>query len=180
MKSISYAITACNEHVELDRLLYFLVPLVRDEDEIVIQLDTAATKEVKDLILVKWKYYLTTTTSFKLNNDFATFKNNLSTICKKDFIFQIDADEGIDKYLIENLHEILDSNPTVDVYAVPRINTVVGLTNDHIIKWGWNISNLNHMTYEKELDSDSEEYQMLKKHNLIISEELISLTVSGK
>ena len=38
--SISYAITACNEHVELDRLLSQLTEHIRPEDEIIVQMDT--------------------------------------------------------------------------------------------------------------------------------------------
>ena len=70
MPSISYAITACNEHVELDRLLKQLTSNINSKDEIVVQLDTTATDEVVSVIekynLIK--YY------FPLNNDFATFK----------------------------------------------------------------------------------------------------------
>ena len=47
MPTISYAITACNEHVELDRLLEILTESIRPEDEIVIQLDKTATVEVR-------------------------------------------------------------------------------------------------------------------------------------
>jgi hypothetical protein len=36
---ISYCITACNEHLELDKLLRFLKQHIRKEDEILIQLD---------------------------------------------------------------------------------------------------------------------------------------------
>ena len=39
-----------------------------------------------------------------------------------------------------HLPEILDSNPTVDVYLVPRINTVDGLTQAHIEKWKWQVN----------------------------------------
>jgi hypothetical protein len=34
---------------------------------------------------------------------------------------------------------ILESNPEVDVYLVPRINTVSGLTEEHIQKWKWKV-----------------------------------------
>ena len=47
MKTISYAITACNEHVELERLLDQLNEHIRPEDQITVQLDTTATDEVK-------------------------------------------------------------------------------------------------------------------------------------
>jgi hypothetical protein len=49
MPSISYAITAHNEHVELERLLYQLDTNIRDIDEVVIQLDITATEEVKEV-----------------------------------------------------------------------------------------------------------------------------------
>jgi glycosyltransferase involved in cell wall biosynthesis len=135
MLSISYAITACNEHVELDRLLSQLSSSIRDEDEIVIQMDITATDEVKDVV----NKYKLMNYFHPLNNDFATFKNNLSSLCTKDYIFQIDADEYPHPELIENLPAILEHNPEVDVYLVPRINTVEGLTEQHIKQWGWNV-----------------------------------------
>lgn len=132
MPSISYAITACNEHRELSFLLDILRNNIRQEDEIVIQLDTNATQEVRDIA----KDYI----EFPLNKDFASFKNNLSKYCSKEFIFQIDADEYIHPWFIESLPKILIYNPTVEVLLVPRINTVSGLTDEHIQKWGWNIN----------------------------------------
>jgi len=130
MPSISYAITAYNEHQELSRLLELLRNNIRQEDEIVILLDSNATKEVRT---VANKY-----TMHPLNGDFATFKNHLSKFCTKDYIFQIDADEYPHESLIANLADILEYNQTIDVFLVPRINTVSGLTDEHIKKWGWN------------------------------------------
>lgn len=132
MPSISYAITACNEHRELSFLLDILRNNIRQEDEIVIQLDSNATQEVRDVA----KDYI----EFPLNKDFASFKNNLSKHCSKDFIFQIDADEYIHPWFIESLPKILVYNPTVEVLLVPRINTVSGLTEEHIQKWGWRVN----------------------------------------
>ena len=132
MVSISYAITACNEHVELARLLELLKNNIREEDEIVIQLDIDnATKEVRE---VANKY-----TAHPLNGDFATFKNHLNKFCTKGYIFQIDADEYPNPFLVQSLPQILEYNP-IDVILVPRINTVEGLTAQHIGKWGWNVN----------------------------------------
>jgi len=131
MVSISYAITACNEHVELARLLELLENNIREEDEIVIQLDIDnATKEVRE---VANKY-----TAHPLNGDFATFKNHLTKFCTKGYIFQIDADEYPNPFLIQSLPQILEYNP-IDVILVPRINTVEGLTAQHVSQWGWNV-----------------------------------------
>jgi hypothetical protein len=78
-----------------------------------------------------------------LNKDFAQFKNNLNSQCSGNYIFQIDADEIPHEYLIQNLHTLLELNPDVDLYRVPRINTVEGLTPEHIQKWGWNVNDKN-------------------------------------
>jgi glycosyltransferase involved in cell wall biosynthesis len=137
MPSISYAITVCNEHIELDRLLSQLSSSIRDEDEIVVQMDITATDEVKAVV----NKYKLMNYFHPLNNDFATFKNNLSSLCTKDYIFQIDADEYPHPELLETLPAILLHNPEVDVFLVPRINTVEGLTEQHIKQWGWNVEN---------------------------------------
>lgn len=143
MPSISYAITSCNEHVELERLLEQLNEYVRPEDEIIIQLDSNHTPEVKlvadkyNVMGHKCEYHRII---FGLDGDFASFKNNLKEHCSRDYIFQIDADEYLSDQLIENIHQILELNPDIELYAVPRINTVEGLTQEHIQKWGWNVN----------------------------------------
>lgn len=139
MVTISYAITACNEHEELDRLLEMLTNSIRPEDEIVIQLDKTATVEVRSTCFDFGRPNLRVI-EFPLNNDFGAFKNNLSKECLKDYIFQIDADEYPHPYLIESLPKIFSYNQNVEVLLVPRINTVTGLTDDHIKRWGWNVN----------------------------------------
>ena len=42
--------------------------------------------------------------------------------------------------LITNLKELLKLNPTVELFLVPRVNTVEGLTQEHINKWRWNVN----------------------------------------
>jgi glycosyltransferase involved in cell wall biosynthesis len=144
MANISFAITAHNEHVELDRLLKQLTDNINSKDEIVVQLDTTATDEVVHVIekynLIK--YY------FPLNNDFATFKNNLKSHCTKEWIFFIDADEYLSDNLLDYIHEILNANKgIVDVISVPRINTVEGLTREHIDKWRWFVDDNGYVNY---------------------------------
>ena len=43
---ISYAITVCNEHKEIEKLLTFLFEHKRQEDQVVVQMDMNATPEV--------------------------------------------------------------------------------------------------------------------------------------
>jgi hypothetical protein len=137
---ISYAITVCNELEELTSLLNFLQLNIHTEDEVVIQYDSdGVTDEVKEYLNIMEKMHQYTVVGFPLNKDFASFKNNLSKHCKGDYIFQIDADEKPHEYLVDVLHQVLESNP-IDLMLVPRINTVEGLTDGHIKKWGWKVN----------------------------------------
>jgi hypothetical protein len=70
-------------------------------------------------------------------NDFAIWKNKLNGYCSGDYIFQLDADELITKELIQDLPSVIESNLEVDLFVFPRINTVKGITDDHIKRWGW-------------------------------------------
>lgn len=138
--TISYAIAAHNEHQELDRLLNQLTKSVREEDQIVIQLDKTATVEVRSVCFDYGRKNMSVI-EYPLNRDFASFKNNLSDNCSKDWIFQIDADEYPHKDLVELLPALLEENYMTEVFLVPRINTVRGLTQEHINKWRWNVQN---------------------------------------
>ena len=136
---ISLAITVCNEHQELETLLDYLQErALSPEYEIVVQIDQDNyTEEVLDVILDRGiKHWF-----FPLNKDFATYKNELAKHCSGEYIFQIDADEIPSIELLDMLPSILKSNPEVDLYYVPRINTVSGITEEHIQKWGWRYEN---------------------------------------
>jgi hypothetical protein len=152
MINISFAITVCNESFELNRLLNQLDKCVVEGDEVVIQVDEAnTTSEVLNVISSyegkfnsvisrnKEKIVSTTKIFHSLNNDFAEFKNNLFKNCTKEFIFQIDADEEVTQDQIHLIREILELNPSVDCFLVPRINKVEGLTKEHVDKWGWRV-----------------------------------------
>jgi hypothetical protein len=75
----------------------------------------------------------------ELNKDFASFKNNLIEISKGDYLFQIDADEIPNQFLIENIKPILKVNTDIDCFYIPRVNKVNGLTHKHIQLWRWNV-----------------------------------------
>ena len=144
---ISYAITVCNELKEIKELLDFLCTKIRDKDEIVVQYDKGNTikkviefinrKATQESIKRRIEFKVV---GFPLNNHFAKFKNNIKNNCTGDYIFQIDADEIPNIQFITDLPTLLSNNRDTDVFLVPRINTVKGLTKEHIQKWGWNIS----------------------------------------
>jgi hypothetical protein len=138
---ISYAITVCNEFIEIQKLLSVLLVNKRKQDEIVVLFDKqSGTSEVwAYLTKLKNEEHIKLTRK-KFENHFADWKNYLTDLCTGDYIFQIDADEIPDKSLIDNLPLILEANPNNEVYLVPRINTVEGLTQEHINKWRWNVN----------------------------------------
>ena len=136
---ISYAILTHNEGAYIEKLLSFLSSKKRDEDEIVV-VDDYSTDELTKAILEEHESMGNIRLiKNELKSNFGRQKNFLTTQCKGDYIFQIDADEMLSEELIENLPDILASNPDNEVYLVPRINTVDGLTQEHVAKWGWNV-----------------------------------------
>ena len=136
---ISYAITVCNELEEVKRLVNFLLSNKRKQDEIVILFDKHnGSQEVREYISNLPKKVIVKREFFA--GHFADWKNKLTSYCKGDYIFQIDADEVPCTPLIESLPYILEVNQELDVLLVPRVNTVEGLTQEHIQKWGWNVN----------------------------------------
>jgi hypothetical protein len=168
MATISFAITACNEHVELEKLLTMLYLNIKEGDEIVVQLDTTATPEVRNIVsrpdpnVVPFKLI-----EFALNSDFASFKNNIKNHCTKDWIFFIDADETLNYYFMKNLHEFLELNKgIVDLISVPRVNKVNGLTQSHIDKWRWFVDDngwVNWPDYQTRICANKPEIQWINK-----------------
>jgi len=137
---ISYAITVCNEFEEIQKLLSFLKENKRKQDEIVILFDQKnGDKKVIDYLVEFNKFPNIQTWRGFFDDNFSKWKNLLTSYCTGDFIFQIDADEVPNKFLIEWLPDILEKTPELDIMAVPRINTVEGLTEEHIKKWGWRL-----------------------------------------
>ena len=139
---ISYAIPVCNEYKEIEYLLGYLTKHKREQDEIIVQCDQGNT--TPEVYRVLQELIENTDISYKLiefplNNNFSAFKNNLKDNCSGDYIFQIDADEYPDEYLMNHIDWIINNNPEVDVFWVPRINKVNGLTEEHVKKWGWRI-----------------------------------------
>ena len=163
---ISYAITVHNELEELTKLLDFLNNKIREEDEIVIQYDEGGvTQEVLEFLNIKKELHGYTVVGFPLNKDFSSYKNNLKSNCTGDYIFQIDADEIPHEVMIAYLPEVLQSNP-VDIIFVPRINTVNGLTQEHIQKWKWNVNEkgwVNWPDYQTRIYKNTEDVTWMNK-----------------
>jgi hypothetical protein len=122
---ISYGLTVCNEHEELENLIKYLIERIDSEDEIVVVYDqNRVTPEVLKVI----EDYKEEATSypFDFQQNFLENKNFMNSKCTGNYIFQIDADEIPEGCLLENLKSILENNP-VDLLITPRKNLVEGL-----------------------------------------------------
>tara|TARA_A100001011_G_scaffold387053_1_gene464163 strand:- start:326 stop:949 length:624 start_codon:yes stop_codon:yes gene_type:complete len=137
---ISYSILTHNETDSLTKLIDFISIYKDDNDEIVILDDYSDNEETKKILDTIVPIYDIKFEQRELLKDFAGQKNHLKNMCTGDYIFNLDADELPNKWLIQNIKDILQANPTVDLYWVPRVNTVDGLTEAHIRAWGWNVN----------------------------------------
>tara|TARA_B100001778_G_scaffold334795_1_gene347860 strand:- start:55 stop:684 length:630 start_codon:yes stop_codon:yes gene_type:complete len=135
---ISYGLTVCNEHAELENLITFLSKYPKDVDEIVIVYDqNRVTPEVLDVIEKYKDSSIAHPFDFKQN--FLENKNYLNSKCTGDYIFQIDADEVPHEVLVQSLKQVLSANP-VELLITSRVNRVEGLTQEHINKWSWRVN----------------------------------------
>jgi len=166
---ISYAITVCNEEIELQRLVTFLLKHKELQDEIVITYDSnngsKSTEEyLKNNIGFSWH-------SFEFSDNFSDLKNHTKSMCNGDYIFHLDADEIPHEVLMEQVHTVIEMNP-VDLIWVPRVNTVEGLTDEWIQKWGWQVSDkgwVNFPDYQARIFKNHKDIKWVKPVHEIIS-----------
>jgi hypothetical protein len=138
---ITYAVTVCNEFIEIQRLIAFLLKHKRPQDNIVVLYDeTTGDLEIETYLRSHSVNGEFAWHKGKFAGDFAAWKNKLTSFCTGDYIFQIDADELPHEKLIELLPEILEENIECDVITVPRVNTVKGMDQDHMQQWGWAVN----------------------------------------
>jgi len=139
---LSFAVTVCNELEEIKKLLPNLIENKHKDDEIVILYDyekgniemSTYLQEIEKRPNNIFLFY------HKLNNDFASFKNNFLTLCKGEYIIQLDADEIPSDGFWEYLPAIFETEPLADSFLISRKNIVNGITPEHIEQWGWQVS----------------------------------------
>ena len=143
---ISYGITVHNEAEELQNLLEVLNKNIDKEDEIVVCVDGDDEKveAVLGESLDSWQHYIVY--KRKLDGNFAEHKNSVIEKASGDYVFHIDADEYPNEILIQQLKEILEINE-VDLIWIPRVNTIEGMKQEHVQKWGWRITGKGWVNY---------------------------------
>jgi hypothetical protein len=143
--TISYGITVNDEVSELKKLLATLIPLFDKNDEVIVLQDI--TNKNKDVAKVLEKYDTIVKIEARLDGDFATFKNNLIRVAKNKYLFQIDADEIPEVSLLTEIKSHLFKNRKKDVFMVPRINIVNGITDHHIKQWNWQLNEKGYINF---------------------------------
>ena len=140
---ISHLITCSIETDTLNRLLFKVCNTILPSDEIIILQDVNSSSNTTTIIQ---KYIREFPNSIihvihDLNNNYGAHKNFGIEKCNGDYIWQLDGDELPPDYLLsENIHALLTENPTIEAFAVPRINDFKGVTQEHATKWGWKLS----------------------------------------
>ena len=177
---ISYAIPVCNEEAEIEKLLNFLEKHIDKKDEVVVLFDTHnGLPAVEQFLRAKsinptfFQWY-----PYHFDGHFANMKNHLKSLCTGDWIFQIDADELPHESLIENLREVLKLNPTTEMFLVPRVNTVDGLTQEHVNKWRWNVNEkgwVNWPDYQTRIIQNGSKIKWQNK----VHEQIVGISTKG-
>jgi glycosyltransferase involved in cell wall biosynthesis len=146
---ISYGITVYNEAEELKKLLNVLIDNIDSEDEIVVCVDGDDDAVRFELDVFTQKYHqqnLIKVYQRELGKDFSAQKNSVIENSTGDYIFHIDADEYPNEILIQQLKQILEMND-VDLIWIPRVNTVEGMEQIHIERWGWRVDGNRWVNY---------------------------------
>ena len=145
---ISYSILTHNETDSLLKLIEFLVKHKDEEDEIVILDDFSDNEKTKEILDVMCSMHEITFEQRAFVKRLRWTKKLLdSHVQKVTYIVNIDADEIPHKKLMKNIKPILEANPTIDLYWVPRVNTVDGITDKHIQQWGWRVDEKGWVNY---------------------------------
>jgi len=157
---ISYAITVCNEEIELQKLVTFLLKHKELQDEIVITYDSKnGNKGVEEYLRSHSVNGEFSWHPFEFDGNFSDLKNYTKKMSSGDYIFHLDADEIPHETLMEQLHTILEMND-VDLVWIPRVNTVEGLTDEWTQKWGWKVTEkgwVNYPDYQARVFRNSED-----------------------
>ena len=168
---ISYAITVCNEETEIQRLVTFLLKHKQLQDEIVITYDASnGSTGVEEYLRSHSVNGEFNWHPFEFDGNFSDLKNHTKKMCSGDYIFHLDADEIPHEVLMEQLHTILEMN-SVDLVWIPRVNTVKGLTEEHIKKWGWRVTQkgwVNYPDYQARVFLNSSNIKWVKPVHEII------------
>ena len=144
---ISYSMLVHNEDKTLEKLLKFLVKWKHEDDEIVILDDYSDNEKTKQILDFYVSAHDIVYEQRNLLGDFASQKNYLKGMGSGDYSFNLDADEMISRWMIQNVHDIINGNDEIDLIYLPRINTVDGITQEHCRMYGYQVNEKGWINY---------------------------------
>lgn len=197
---ISYLITTKNGTDQLKNLLLCIEKYIENNECIILD-DYSDNNETLTILNDFEKKNNFKVIKHHLNNHYSNHKNYGKKYCTGNYIFQIDDDELPCDNLMENLIPLIDANPTIECFLIPRINDFIGVNHDNAKKWGWHLSsyedrlivnfpdyqfrlfkNLSHLNWERPLHEKIEgakiitklpsEYEWALKHNKTIEKQI--------
>jgi hypothetical protein len=173
---VSYLVTCKNEGSSLKQLCDRLY-LFKSNAECIILDDYSDNTEtlniLKELDILDSTFYKIYKHS--LDNNYGAHKNYGKSLCKGSYIFQIDADEIPSESLMQALPLLVEYNPDIELFWLPRVNDFDGVTDKDASTWGWRLTKLDQFFREKIIEKSSYEYIFLKNNNYIIEENPVSL-----
>jgi len=140
---LSYLVTFSTETETLERLFDMITINKCNNDEIVLLADSGNLNIETGEVLKEFLSRGVSNVSYwehNLNKDYSSHKNFGATKCSGDYIFQIDGDECPTETLLVNLKDIIEANPGIEAFWVPRINDFRGVTPEHAMRWGWRLT----------------------------------------
>ena len=140
---ISYCTIVYNEIDEIQRLLSFLSTNLNKDDEIVVvqsykyddEQISEIFRDIASIIAQFTQSYFT----FKFQNNFSDMKNFMNQKATKNYIFNLDADEIISVNTLNSIRNVIINN-NIDLYYLPRINTVLNYTDADINMYSWRVN----------------------------------------
>lgn len=144
---ISYCVTVYNEKEYLKVLLDKLSHVRNSDEEIVVlqtyrnpeEIDTDLYIDIQNLISAYTNIVYDT---YHFQNDFASLKNTMGALASKEYIFNLDADEDYPFESFQKIRNLLKEFNNIDLFYLPRINTVKGITPQDINKYSWKLNPL--------------------------------------
>lgn len=138
---ISYLVTCKNEGPQLASLLNCLFKYKDDSECIILDdfSDAATTIEILNNTVNSGGGFFQLH-KHALDKNYSAHKNYGKSLCKGKYIFQIDADELPNESLLASLKDIIELNPDIDLFWLPRINDFIGVTHQNATQWGWRLT----------------------------------------
>lgn len=146
MIQIAYIIGTHNEGKSIKLLVDSLLKDIEKDDEIIL-VDNNSTDPLTLSILDEYRLTLQVHNYDKPIKDFSDYKNYKKSLTTAHYIFDLDGDEMVNTTLVKTLREIIINNHLVDVFTVPRVNIVEGITPEYAASVGYTLDADNFVSW---------------------------------